>query len=387
MLGRQIRRKMRRTWRRRLLRKEDERYARLFAKRGLTPPDTKSISQHVRQRLPDLRPAPVGNLKTIAVYRHYNWENSSLLEGLLSFGEVRHYDWNVSFGQAPDRFSKTYRRDMNEHLLRTLGNWVKEDRPHAIFFYVSGESLLPETLAEVQGWGIPIINVGFNDKEHFVGKFRGGIATGARDICRYFDVWWTSTCTAMPKFVVEGGRPMYLPEAANPNLHRPFPEEPFLHDVSFVGACYGVRQEVVNWLARQGVNVHTWGYGWPNGPLSAEDMVRTYSRSRINLGFATVAAYSDVYCLKGRDFEVPMSGGLYLTQNHPELGRFFAIGREIMTWSSYQELLALIRRLLDNPSEAAAIRQAGRARCMQEHSWRHRFEHIFGVIGLLERQN
>lgn len=375
---------MRWAWRRRLLRKEDEHYARLFARRGLTLPDTKSISQHIRQRLPDLRPAPVGNLKTIAVYRHYNWENSSLLEGLGSFGEVRHYDWNVSFAPTPDRFSKTYRREMNEHLLHTLEKWVKEDRPHAIFFYVSGESLLPETLAEIQRWGIPLVNVSFNDKEHFVGKFRGGIATGARDICRYFDVWWTSTRTAMPKFVVEGGRPMYLPEAANPDLHRPFPEEPFLYDVSFVGACYGIRQDIVNWLASQGVNVHTWGYGWPSGPLLADDMVRTYSRSRINLGFATVAAYSDVYCLKGRDFEVPMSGGLYLTQGHPELAEFFRIGGEIATWSDPQTLLGSIHKFLDNPRDAASIRIAGRKRCLAKHSWRHRFESLLSYVGLLK---
>jgi hypothetical protein len=60
-----------------------------------------------------------------------------------------------------------------------------------------------------------------------------------------------------------------------------------------------------------GIEVEAFGFGWPNGSLSTREMVRKYSRSKINLGFGGVANLSDTYCLKGRDFEIPMSRGLY----------------------------------------------------------------------------
>ena len=383
MIGRKFRRKIRWSLRRRLLQYEDARYARLCAKRKLSPPSREDMRKQVRRRRPALQTAAKGSLTTIAIYRNYNWENSALREALCSFGSVRHYDWNTDFAPVPRRFSAAYRREMNDHLLCTLKRWVAEHRPHLLFFYVSGESIHPSVLREIRSWGIPMINVSFNDREYFVGKTRRGLATGARDICRYFDVWWTSTVNALPKLLVEGAAPLYMPEAANPSLHRPFPEEAFLYDVSFVGARYGIREETIKWLVGQGVDVHAWGPGWPNGPLSADEMVRTYSRSRINLGFATVAAHDDVYCLKGRDFEVPMSGGLYLTQDHPELAGFFDIGKEVMTWSDRDSLLTVIQKLLADRKAADSIRTAARRRCLAEHSWEHRFNHLFECTGLL----
>jgi len=384
MFGRNLRRRLRWALRRRLLQNEDNHYAKVCAKRRLSIPSRPKIQHTIAQRFPTLRSAPIGKLNTIAVYRHYNWENSSLREALGFFGTVRHYDWNVAFEPVPKKFSSAYRQRMNKHLLLTLRNWIAEDRPHLIFFYGSGESLRPEALAEIRKWNLPLINVSFNDREHFVGKIRGGLAMGARDICRYFDIWWTSTESALPKLVAEGACPIYMPEAANPALHRPFPEESYRYDVSFVGARYGIREETIRWLADQGVAVQAWGSGWPAGALSGEEMVRTYSRSRINLGFATVAAHDDIFCLKGRDFEVPMSGGLYLTQHHAELSKFFDLGREIVTWRDRDELLHSIRRLLAAPGEAEAIRKAARSRSIMEHSWTHRFENLFELTGLLD---
>ena len=136
---------------------------------------------------------------------------------------------------------------------------------------------------------------------------------------------------ALEKYVVEGATPIYLPEGANPAVHRPYDENK-VYDVSFVGQCYGNRPETIARLREAGVRVETFGPGWPNGPLTMEEMVRTWSRSRINLGFGGVLGHKETYCLKGRDFEVPMSGGLYLTEHHEELIPFYDVGREIVTY-------------------------------------------------------
>ena len=129
--------------------------------------------------------------------------------------------------------------------------------------------------------------------------------------------------------------------------------------------------------------MEAYGWGWPGGPLSTEEMVKMYSQSRINLGFGSVAGHKDTFCLKGRDFEIPMSGGLYLTEAHPELSRVFCPGEEILTYSSVKDLVRKIRYYLDHPAEAEAIRKRGYERALREHTWEIRFEKIFRLLGVL----
>jgi hypothetical protein len=63
-------------------------------------------------------------------------------------------------------------------------------------------------------------------------------------------------------------------------------------------------------LREAGVHTEAFGPGWPSGPLSMEEMVRSWSRSRNNLSFRDVLGHKETYCLKERDFEIHMSGGL-----------------------------------------------------------------------------
>jgi spore maturation protein CgeB len=92
-------------------------------------------------------------------------------------------------------------------------------------------------------------------------------------------------------------------------------------------------------------------------------------------------------CLKGRDFEVPMSGGLYLTQNNPELSLIFNIGNEILTYINVENCANIIKKLLDDPNRAETIRKAGRNRCIRDHSYHRRWSKIFQIAGLLEKNN
>jgi spore maturation protein CgeB len=186
----------------------------------------------------------------------------------------------------------------------------------------------------------------------------------------------------LEKYCVEGATPLYLPEGANPEIHRPYEVEKTF-DVSFVGQCYENRPAVVAALRDAGIRVEAFGPGWPSGPLPTEEMVRTYSRSRINLGFGGVAGHKDTFHLKGRDFEVPMSGGLYVTEHCDELERFFEIGKEVVTYKGIEDLVSKVRWLLANPGEADAIRQAGRRRALSEHTWEMRFDKVLSLLGVI----
>lgn len=376
-------RKQFRGWKnRRRLNRELKHYNSLFDSRNLSLPDDEAIREAMKRKFPDLKPKPKGKLNIMAIYHHYNWENESLKPSLEKFGPVRHYDWFNKFNHQRKDWHKSVKDQMNSDLTSRVGGWIKEDSTDAIFAYLSGEIVTSETMRKLSSLGIPMINLALNDKEAFVGKIKNGQAMGARDICRYFDLCWTSTEDALKKYCVEGALPIHLPEGANPEIHKPYDLEKTI-DVSFVGQCYGKRPAIIQALKDQGIHVEAYGYGWPNGPLSTEEMVRMYSKSKINLGFGGVAGHEDTYCLKGRDFEIPMSRGLYVTEYSPELERVFEIEKEILTYRTFDELVKKIQYLLDHPDEAEAIRKAGHRRAVSEHTWEMRFEKIFTLMGLI----
>jgi len=366
------------------LQRESGHYRAAFESRNLEIPREEEIRRRIAGRFPaGLRPRRRGELRLLAIYHDYNWEGLSLGPALAAFGTVRHIDWcdPSLVGGAPAEDGE-WRPRLNEGLLERARKWRAECPFDVIFTYLSGEQVTTATIESLRAFGAPIVNLALNDKENFVGRVRGGCAAGVRDICHAFDLCWTSTRDALEKYVVEGATPICLPEGANPQVHRPYDEEK-IFDVSFVGQRYGNRPEVISWLRDAGVRVEVFGPGWPRGPLAIEEMVRTWSRSRINLGFSGVLDHGETYCLKGRDFEIPMSGGLYVTEHHDELAPCFEIGREIVTYRALPELLAKIRRLLARPDEAEAIRHAGRMRALREHTWEMRFDRVFRVMGVL----
>jgi spore maturation protein CgeB len=365
------------------LQREKEYYFQKFTQLGLSIPDEQTLRKDLQKEFPHLAAKPKGELSLIALYHHYNWENEALKPSLEKFGRVRHYDWFDKFNHQSKDWQKSLKAKMNKALINQVNKWLAEEKADVIFAYLSGELVEPETLQAIRGHGVPMINLALNDKEHFVGKVKDGRAYGARDICRCFDLCWTSTEDALIKYCVEGARPIYLPEGANPQIHKPYNLEKTI-DVSFVGQCYGNRAAVIAELKNRGIAVAAYGVGWPSGPLTTEEMVRIYSQSKINLGFGGIAGLKDTYCLKGRDFEIPMSGGLYLTEGHPELGNAFRPGEEILTYSGMDDLVSKIKFYLSHPEEAAAIRKRGYERSLREHTWEMRLAKIFRLIGILK---
>ena len=82
-------------------------------------------------------------------------------------------------------------------------------------------------------------------------------------------------------------------------------------------------------------------------------------------------------------FEVPMSGGLYLTQDNPELALVYDINKEIVTYTDEKDCFRKILWLLKNPSIADEIRKRGRERALKDHTWEKRFDEIFELAGFL----
>jgi spore maturation protein CgeB len=122
--------------------------------------------------------------------------------------------------------------------------------------------------------------------------------------------------------------------------------------------------------------------------VSDDEMIRLYSASRVSLGFSEVYDAHDPSAvvkrhLHLRDFEAPMCGALYLAGRTEELGEFYDLETEVVTYGDADELVEKTRFYLLHPTEAARVRLAGLARARACHTYQRRLGDLFTQIGLV----
>ena len=77
-----------------------------------------------------------------------------------------------------------------------------------------------------------------------------------------------------------------------------------------------------------------------------------------------------------------MCRACYLTGYTDELGEFYELGKEVESYRTPEELAEKTRYYLSHPAAAEALREAGYRRAIRDHTWRRRFEELFGRIGV-----
>lgn len=242
-----------------------------------------------------------------------------------------------------------------------------------------------ETLARIRASGVPVVNIAMDDRHSFhrpllADRSDGGVA----GILPALSLGATAAPECVAWYEKLGTPAVFFPEASDATLFKPV-GEPKEHDITFVGANYGFRGEVIASLRRAGFRVTTFGNGWPEGRIPTEAIPTLFSKSRIVLGIGGILHCRDFTALKLRDFDAPMSGSLYLVQENPDLALMFSIGSEIETWRDIGELVTKCRTYLEDDRTRERIASAGRARAVAEHTWSHRFavllEQLQGLLG------
>jgi len=233
----------------------------------------------------------------------------------------------------------------------------------------------PATLAKIRDMGVFVINYSWDDTTSFYGRRLRTGWSGTADLASVVDFTLTSSRDSCQKYENEGGSAYFWPEGANTYPDSSSSQD-YLYDVSFVGACYGYRPILIHYLRKHNINVATFGAGWKSPIVNHGTLLDIYRRSRVNIGFSGMGHMLRVTHLKGRDFEVPMTGSLYLTSPSPDLGRCYRIGSEVLTYSSKRDCLATIRWALQHCAEADHIRTAGKARALKDHTWLRRVEQL-----------
>lgn len=217
--------------------------------------------------------------------------------------------------------------------------------------------------------GTLIINIAMDDRHQYWGRKVNGAWDGTFSLIPHLDLTLTAAPEAVDWYRKEGGAALFFPEASDPDIFHTMPELPKIHDVSFVGSRYGIREKVVMALRAAGIQVTTYGSGWDSGRIATKDVPHLFAQSKIVLGVSAIGHCPDFVGLKLRDFDAPMSGSCYLTQHNDDLHGLYDIGREIDTYHSVAECVERARHILTHDVGREAMATAGRARAARDHTW------------------
>jgi len=346
---------------------------------------TRAVRKRIGDRHPVSRKQP-GEVHTLAFVPMLSWHRQ-LLEGLSTLGAVSLCDYQKLGIKAAELY--TARNSSLLHRMNELA-FAEILKIHAqrpvdwIFFYARGDEVSLDFLSRIHDKvGVPLVNMCLDSKHAWTGVLSDAQYTGQKSLVPHFDLYWTTSRTTCEWIAAEGGRPVYLPEGANPVDFRPQDLVKDI-DVSFIGQRYGYRANLVDFLQCKGVKVEAFGSGWNNGSLSEMQIPEVIHRSKICLGLGGIGYSEEITNLKNRDFDIPMcGGGVYLTSYNSDLAQHFCIGKEVLCYKGRDELIELIRYYLAHEEEAAEISQAGRKRCLSEHTWHHRFSKICEIIGII----
>ena len=305
----------------------------------------------------------------------YEQDRSGLIQGLLKVAEVTVFENSQgSYGQLwPSTLLEIerYRRLNGERLKDYLNQSTLEPPYEMIIGQMWGLSMDWQALSIAQERGVRVVNISMDDRHAFPGrKLADGTHGGTLGLVPYLSLACTDAPECVKWYEKEGCRAIFFPEASDPDIFRPS-KEPKIHEVSFVGAKYGIREKVVSVLKSKGIRVEAYGRGWPNGRIPTDLVPELFARSQIVLGCGTVCTCSDFYALKLRDFDVPMSGSLYLTHDNPDLRTLFDVGRDMLTFKTVADLVDKTVSVLNGhiPYNASKVRE----KFIEQHTWERRF--------------
>ena len=325
------------------------------------------------------------------------------------------------------------RARFGEILLETFKTELKKKPIDLFFAYLMDGMVDTDVLAEIHRLGVPMVNFSCNNIHQF---------DLVDEISPYFDLNLYAEKEAGIKFEKIRSKALWWPMASNPRYFHPIRTVQNI-DVSFVGANYALRAQYIAYLLHEKIDVQVFGPYWIldpgqpwktplrrwyyqfrnlfalteqasqtetgrlqnyllrialnrefplnlHEPVTDDELIRLYSRSKISLGFLEV--YDDHNPGKVikrhmhlREFEAPMCGALYCTGYSNELAEMFEPEKEVITYQNKEEMLNKVRYFLHHPAEGEKIRQAGMKRALADHTYQKRYQTLFKEMRLESR--
>lgn len=357
-----------------------------------------TLSNHIHDKKKNIRILYVG-MKYEYGKRElgYSFEHNNFFDFLSKAGfEILYFDF-MSLMQ-------THGKDTMNAMLVDV---VEREQPDLAFFMLFQDQIERATIEKISTIGKTITLNWFCDDHWRFHDFSQYYAPA-------FHYVTTTSVAALAHYDVIGYKNVIKTQwACNHFLYRPSFNDDYRHDVSFVGQPHGTRRDIIQSLELSGITVTKYGAGWHEASrISQQQMIEVFSSSNININLSNASVQKRTFFrrlkkntrqlvpfrfwrhtldvdaegqqIKGRNFEVPGCGGFLLTGNADNLSEYYHDKKEIVIFHSMKELRDLIRYYLRHDDERQEIALQGYIRTMQEHTYAHRFAHIFSIIGINE---
>jgi spore maturation protein CgeB len=275
--------------------------------------------------------------------------------------------------------------DMNRRLVERAATL----QPDLAFFVLFKDEISPETIRRVAQHGHTQTVNWFCDDQWRFQPF-------SRHYAPALDWVITTDREAPAKYAKLGlSRVLLLQWACNHFAFGPRDHAKDL-DAVFVGQPHGDRRAVLRHLTRHGIAAQAYGYGWPAGRVTHEQMLDLFGRAKVVLNLSNasrphplqVRAFVDALLhprrsqIKGRNFEVPGCRAAMVTDYVPGLEHYFTLDEEVVCFRSRAELAERCRELVASAALRERIAAAGYRRVLGEHTYVHRFNELFQAMGL-----
>jgi len=169
-----------------------------------------------------------------------------------------------------------------------------------------------------------------------------------------------------------------------------------VYDVTFIGGLskktHSKRVEGLEYIINSGIDLHLFGYGLDRnfnpfkkslirkqygGERWGIKMYKTLNNSRISLNFHIDVAKG--FSGNMRMYEATGCGSMLMTENTTDIESIFQPGREVVTYSDFNDLVSKIKYYLENERDREMIARAGQKACLERHGYDKRimeFERI-----------
>ena len=193
----------------------------------------------------------------------------------------------------------------------------------------------------------------------------------------------------------------YLPMAADPTVHRPLDvteadRQRYGADVSFVGAGYANRRQLLPSLIGHPWSFKIWGNEWDgagdvspalqlNGArIDTETCMKVFNATKINLNLHSTTGLGldpQADFVNPRTFELAACGAFQLVDHRSLLGDLFS-SEELVSFREFREVSGMIPTWLRDDTARTAVAARAKARVLSEHTYVHRMSELLAQVGV-----
>lgn len=301
-----------------------------------------------------------------------------------------------------DRIVEGGRSKFNSDLL----SLVEKEKPDLVFVFMYTDELEYEVLKKIK-------------------TLTTSVAWFADDYWRFWNYskhwppyfsWVVTTYSKAVSWYKKSGHQNVIQSqwACDSHTYHPTPTSKDI-DISFVGQYKSARGRVVEALEKAGLSVSCFGFGWPKGKVSQEEMISIFSRSRINLnlsarpGLFSPRVIARLFLKKSanhlrpdfhlldnlqaylhfpiphthaRPFELAGCRAFVISGYSEDIGASYAPDKEMVFYKTVDELIEKINYYLPKEVEREKIAEAAYQKTVQFHTYEKRFSDLFQKVGL-----